>query len=31
MEAIDRTLEYLETLLPNKDFARLRRRPEPFV
>lgn len=31
MEAIDRTLSYLETLLPNKDFGQLRRRPEPFV
>ncbi|MGE5466510.1 MAG: hypothetical protein ACM3Y9_03710 [Ignavibacteria bacterium] len=31
MEAIDRTLGYLETLLPNKDFSRLRRRPERFV
>jgi len=31
MDAIDRTLEYLETLLPNKDFSRLRRRPERFV
>ncbi len=31
MDAIDRSLEYLETLLPGKDFSRLRRRPEPFV
>lgn len=31
MEAIDRTLEYLETLLVNKEFSRLRRRPARFV
>jgi hypothetical protein len=31
MEAIDRTVEYLETLLANKEFSRLRRRPARFV
>lgn len=31
MEAIDRTLDYLGTLLANKDLSRLRRRPERFV
>lgn len=31
MEAIDRTLGYLETLLSEKDLSRLRRRPERFV
>lgn len=31
MEAIERTLGYLETLLPGKEFSRLRRRPERFV